>query len=857
MNGNSEAVDMLAMTNGVLRNSLAGSQSTLTVTPTGGAHDTNAVILNSGNNVFDVPFEFTQLDIVGNVTGTGSLVKSGLGVVNLQGDNSYTGNTTVANGTLILNSPFLAATATVTVNTNALLGNNGVLNLNFAGSETNTVNALVLGGVSKPEGVYSATTDPPAGLSIPLETSVTVGAEIGWTNGQTFSTPITEFVAPHVSDPTLFDAVSISAKAWVEARLEVNLSVAGGLANAGPSLGIRAEAVFAVEPLNNPWWTLTSGADLVGAFELNFLGLNVAHVEVTNHIATFFHADAGVSASSDPVNIAATAGRNVRWGLALSAATASGEAYNKGFVTALAGGGYCIGGGHPIPAFLGVVSAEGHAVWMQDFPNGAKPVDGLQLADGSLMIAGYTGLNWWLAKYNTNGTRQWVTSHRVSGDLRDLEIGTAGNGDPEFYLSGFSSQGLVTQSDPVVLKFDKDGNPLWSKAYVLAKDDEIYAMRKLADGNFAIVGRTDSRVGTNLFIGAGNNGLIMKISPAGEVLWASAVAGRWGILYRDVAEAPDGSIFAVGANGDLVTDLYPSIMVAKFSADGSLVNHVLIGEDPDGIYELPNGGDTPYDTATQAAWTSNGIVVVGRTGLGVGNSAFAMCVTEELGVRWFSAFDGPAASLFEDVAVNDSGIAALGWAEDVWPIKFADRSPAWLLSLPWEGIMRFHPDSGVRSTYLRPHVLLSSDHADFRGQFSDAQGHQYFQSTAPVPFVISNMTIAVGGTITEGVFRTFDTARLEYIPPSIIDNYDEWAAYYQLSGTNSTSTSDPDGDGLNNDFEFFFGTVTHCCRRPIRCRRSRFNTTTHRTSLPLTSTARWRQWTGRSTSNTPRTSMVG
>jgi autotransporter-associated beta strand protein len=100
------------------------------------------------------------LYVAGNVTGTGSLVKSGLGVVDLQGDNSYTGNTTVSNGTLILRFPFLAATSTVSVHTNALLGNNGVLNLNFPGSETNTVAALVLGGVSKPEGVYSATTDP-------------------------------------------------------------------------------------------------------------------------------------------------------------------------------------------------------------------------------------------------------------------------------------------------------------------------------------------------------------------------------------------------------------------------------------------------------------------------------------------------------------------------------------------------------------------------------------------------------------------------------------------------------------------------------------------------------------------------
>jgi hypothetical protein len=37
---------------------------------------------------------------------------------------------------------------------------NGQLNLNFAGSETNTVAALILNGVSKPDGIYNATSDP-------------------------------------------------------------------------------------------------------------------------------------------------------------------------------------------------------------------------------------------------------------------------------------------------------------------------------------------------------------------------------------------------------------------------------------------------------------------------------------------------------------------------------------------------------------------------------------------------------------------------------------------------------------------------------------------------------------------------
>jgi fibronectin-binding autotransporter adhesin len=147
LNGNSETIGLLRMTNGVLRNSAAGIAAALTT------ENGNGVILSSANNVFEVPDASAGLEIAGNVTGAGSLVKSGPGYVNLQGVNTYTGNTTVSNGILTINSPFLAATATVTVTSS------GVLTLNFAGGETNTVAALVVGGVSKLAGVYNATTD--------------------------------------------------------------------------------------------------------------------------------------------------------------------------------------------------------------------------------------------------------------------------------------------------------------------------------------------------------------------------------------------------------------------------------------------------------------------------------------------------------------------------------------------------------------------------------------------------------------------------------------------------------------------------------------------------------------------------
>jgi autotransporter-associated beta strand protein len=152
LNGNSETVGSVANNNGVLRNGLVGSTASLTAS--------GIVTLTGASCVFDDPDSAASLIVTAtDVTGSGSLVKSGLGLLNLS-TNSYTGNTTISNGTLVLNFPNIATNSTVTVNTNATLGTNGVLTLNFANSETNVVAALVLGGVSKSAGVYNATTDP-------------------------------------------------------------------------------------------------------------------------------------------------------------------------------------------------------------------------------------------------------------------------------------------------------------------------------------------------------------------------------------------------------------------------------------------------------------------------------------------------------------------------------------------------------------------------------------------------------------------------------------------------------------------------------------------------------------------------
>ena len=160
LNGQNQTIDALYITNGILRNGMSGGISTLTITNTIGIHPANAITLDDVNGQFDVPPADAELDIAADINGSSSLVKTGLGTLSLLNSNYCSGNTTVSNGTLVLNFPCLANTSTVVVATNAALGTNAILTLNFANADTNIVAGLILGGVNKPAGIYNAATDP-------------------------------------------------------------------------------------------------------------------------------------------------------------------------------------------------------------------------------------------------------------------------------------------------------------------------------------------------------------------------------------------------------------------------------------------------------------------------------------------------------------------------------------------------------------------------------------------------------------------------------------------------------------------------------------------------------------------------
>lgn len=81
-------------------------------------------LLNAGGGTFETQADLT---LTGVISGLGNLTKTGNGALILEGNNTYTGTTTVSAGSLIVDGDQSAATGNTTVNSAATLGGSGTI----------------------------------------------------------------------------------------------------------------------------------------------------------------------------------------------------------------------------------------------------------------------------------------------------------------------------------------------------------------------------------------------------------------------------------------------------------------------------------------------------------------------------------------------------------------------------------------------------------------------------------------------------------------------------------------------------------------------------------------------------------
>lgn len=259
----------------------------------------------------------------------------------------------------------------------------------------------------------------------------------------------------------------------------------------------------------------------------------------------------------------------------------------SGPTTGGVGGNENVGG---IDFYLAKYSGNGSLLWTKqmgssgdDWPTGLA-VD----SSGNVYTTGYTdgGLDGntnanpplfdsFVVKYDAEGNRLWTrqfgtVSHDTAGDLVvDQYGGIYTVGETAGSMDGYVNAGV---SDMFVVKYDADGNKLWTRQFGSPDLDSAWAITSDSLGDVIIAGDTSGSFDGNNKIGNFDIAVV-KIDRDGNKKWSRQIGSPDWDRIRSIASDQNGNTYLLGLtlgslDGQGSTG-WPSLFVTKIAADGN------------------------------------------------------------------------------------------------------------------------------------------------------------------------------------------------------------------------------------------------------------------------------------------------
>jgi hypothetical protein len=200
----------------------------------------------------------------------------------------------------------------------------------------------------------------------------------------------------------------------------------------------------------------------------------------------------------------------------------------------------------------------------------------------SATVEGYINVGGWdalVAKYDSNGKQQWVKTVGGLGYEKFLSI--AQTQDDELIVVGYTSsstiENLTTYGsyDALIAKYSSNGDRIWIKNFGGLYDDYFIEVKITANNEIIVVGECMSGVE-----GLGNNGgydaLIVKFDIDGNQIWTRSFGGSSFDYYKSLTETNDGGIVAVGYTlssevENLTSYGSKDAIIAKYDKDGNQI----------------------------------------------------------------------------------------------------------------------------------------------------------------------------------------------------------------------------------------------------------------------------------------------
>ena len=172
--------------------------------------------------------------------------------------------------------------------------------------------------------------------------------------------------------------------------------------------------------------------------------------------------------------------------------------------------------------------------------------------DGGYLIAGYTqnstqyDCDVYIIKTDAGGNM--ITSKIYGGNKPDFPYHMIPSGDGNFLIVGYSQSYGGGDADVLLMKVDQSGNQIWQKTYGGFGNDYGQDIVPTSDGNFVMVGWTNS--------GASSKEInLIKVDPSGNTIWNKMLGGGADDYGHSLKQCSDGGYIILGhtmgsGNGD-------------------------------------------------------------------------------------------------------------------------------------------------------------------------------------------------------------------------------------------------------------------------------------------------------------------
>jgi hypothetical protein len=252
------------------------------------------------------------------------------------------------------------------------------------------------------------------------------------------------------------------------------------------------------------------------------------------------------------------------------------------------------------------VDADGNLEWAKSYGEGGHTLARVSVTsdDDYLLVAGTgldddgTRLNGRVMRLDVDGNVLWdkvIGQYSVNEYFTSATVAHNGNN----IVAGMNA------GDYWVMEIDPSGNVVWEKTYGGPYEDDAWAITRIQDRFYMVVGSSDSFAGGGL-----RNWWALVITETGQVVWQNAFGGPDAEDANVVIGTSDGDAMIGGGTGSFGAGM-SDLWLIKFDSRGRIEWQKTYGvyrtEHAWHIWELPSGeyvviGDSYLYPATYDIW---------------------------------------------------------------------------------------------------------------------------------------------------------------------------------------------------------------------------------------------------------------